>query len=40
MKRTRSQIENLSKKELSDKLISVEDMSSKLSQPTIVWMIF
>ena len=40
MVRTRSQIENLSKEELSDKIISVEDMSSKLSEPTIASMIF
>ena len=31
MVRTRSQLENLSKEELIDELISVEDISSKLS---------
>ena len=31
MVRTRSQLENLSKEELIDELISVEDLSSKLS---------
>ena len=31
MIRTRSQLENLSKEELTDELISVEDISSKLS---------
>ena len=34
MVRTRSQLENLSKKELIDGLISVEDISSKLSELT------
>ena len=34
MVRTRSQLENLSKDELIDKLISVEDISSKLCDPT------
>ena len=34
MVRTRSQLENLSKKELIDELISVEDISSKLSDLT------
>ena len=34
MVRTRSQLENLSKEELIDKLISVEDISSKLSDLT------
>ena len=31
MVRTRSQLENLSKEELIDELISVEDISSKLN---------
>ena len=31
MVRTRSQLENLSKEELIDELISIEDISSKLS---------
>ena len=34
MVRTRSQLENLSKKELIEELISVEDISSKLSDLT------
>ena len=34
MIRTRSQLENLSKEELTDELISVEDISSKLSDVT------
>ena len=34
MVRTRSQLENLSKEELIDELISVEDISSKLSDLT------
>ena len=34
MVRTRSQLENLSKEELIDKLVSVEDISSKLSDLT------
>ena len=34
MVRTRSQLENLSKEELIDELISVEDTSSKLSDLT------
>ena len=34
MVRTRSQLENISKEELIDELISVEDISSKLSDPT------
>ena len=34
MVQTRSQLENLSKEELIDKLISVEDISSKLSDLT------
>ena len=34
MVRTRSQLENISKKELIDKLISAEDISSKLSDLT------
>ena len=34
MVRTRSQLENLSKEELTDELISVEDISSKLSDLT------
>ena len=34
MVRTRSQLENLSKEELIDELISVEDISSKLSNLT------
>ena len=34
MVRTRSQLENLSKEELIEKLISVEDVSSKLSDLT------
>ena len=34
MVQTRSQLENLSKKELIDELISVEDISSKLSDLT------
>ena len=34
MVRTRSQLENLSKKELTGKLISIEDISSKLSDLT------
>ena len=34
MVRTRNQLENLSKEELTDKLISVEDISSKLSDLT------
>ena len=31
---TRNQLQNLSKEELTDKLISVEDISSKLSDLT------
>ena len=34
MVRTRSQLENLSKEELIDKLVRVEDISSKLSDLT------
>ena len=34
MVRTRSQLENLSKEELIDELISVEEISSKLSDLT------
>ena len=34
MVRTRSQLENLSKEELIDELISVKDISSKLSDLT------
>ena len=34
MVRTRSQLENLSKKELIEELITVEDISSKLSDLT------
>ena len=34
MVQTRSQLENLSKEELIDELISVEDISSKLSDLT------
>ena len=34
MVRTRSQLENISKEELIDKLISAEDISSKLSDLT------
>ena len=34
MVRTRSQLENLSKEELIDELISAEDISSKLSDLT------
>ena len=34
MVRTRSQLENLSKEELIDELISAEDISSKLSDVT------
>ena len=34
MVRTRSQLENVSKEELTDQLISVEDISSKLSDLT------
>ena len=34
MVRTRSHLENLSKEELTDQLINVEDMSSKLSDLT------
>ena len=40
MVRTRSQLENLSKEELIDKLIIVEDISSKLSDLTGHPMIF
>ena len=40
MVRTRSQLENLSKEELIDKLIIVEDISSKLSDLTCHPMIF
>ena len=34
MRQTRIQLENLSKEELTDELISVEDISSKLSDLT------